>query len=144
MEFNEWAARFSPDGRWVAYVSDESGRYEVYVRSFPEPGRKWTISTSGGREVRWSRDGQELFFQGLDERRMMVAAVRTEPTFRAEAPSSLFESQHPITSYNWDVTPDGQRFVAVLGDEEEPEPAQIVVISDFAAELKQKIGGARR
>ena len=141
--FDEEHSQFSPDGRWVAYASDESGRPEVYVRSFPDPGRKWPVSTSGGLAVRWSRDGRELFFQGLDAKQVMVAAVRTEPTFRAEPPTPLFKSEHPFgDAGDWDVMPDGQRFVAVLMDEEEPEPEQIVVIPNFADELKAKMAEA--
>src|ERR1019366_1716402 len=59
-QFGEGSARFSPDGRWVAYHSDESGRFEIFVRSFPGPGARWQISTEGGRESRWSRSGREL------------------------------------------------------------------------------------
>jgi len=73
---------------------------------------------------------------------MMVAVVHLEPTFRAEPPSLLFETEYPIDS--WDVMPDGQRFVAVLRDEEKPEPEQIVVIPDFAEELKARFREAER
>jgi hypothetical protein len=75
---------------------------------------------------------------------MMVTAVRTEPTFRAEPPALLFESTLPIASYNWDIMLDGQRFVVVLSDEEEPEPEQIVIIPDFASELEQRVRAVRR
>ncbi|MGD8895124.1 MAG: protein kinase [Acidobacteriota bacterium] len=146
--FNEHWAQLSPDGDWVAYCSDESGRIEVYVQPFLEPGRRWTVSPSEGSSctddapgMRWSRDGRELFFRGLDERQMMVAAVQTEPTFHAEPPRPLFTSELPIGS--WDVMPDGQRFVAVLKDEKKP-PEQIVVIPNFASELEQKVRAAQR
>jgi len=140
--FNEWLALFSPDGRWVAYDSNESGLREVYVRSFADPSRKWAVSPGGGRRPRWSRDGRELYFQGLNERQVMVAAVQTQPTFRAEPPQLLFESEHPLGL--WDVMPDGQRFVAELEGEEQPELEQIVVIPDFAEELKAKFREAEQ
>ena len=101
----EGVGQFSPDGHWVAMESNESGRSEVYVRSFPDPGRKYTISRNGGQWPFWSADGRELFFLDLDAKRMMVAAVQTEPTFHAESPRLLFESDIPI--WDIDITPDG-------------------------------------
>src|SRR4030095_9293979 len=71
-EFNETNAQFSPDGRWIAYQSDESGRVEIYVQPFPGPGRKVRISVSGGVQARWRRDGKELFYLGSDNRLMAV------------------------------------------------------------------------
>src|SRR4029453_12475979 len=70
--FNETNAQFSPDGRWIAYQSDESGRVEIYVQPFPGPGRKVRISVSGGIQARWRRDGKELFYLGSDNRLMAV------------------------------------------------------------------------
>src|ERR1700676_5576985 len=77
--FNEGAARFSPDGRWLAYISDESGRFEVYVQSYPGPGGKWQISTEGGTEPVWTRNGRELFYRSGDK--MMAVDVATQPGF---------------------------------------------------------------
>ena len=87
----EFAASFSPDGRSIAYVSDESGRYEVYVRPFPGPGEKWQISTQGGVEPVWSRDGRELFYWNEDK--LMVLDVTLRPAFRAGKPRTLFEGR---------------------------------------------------
>ena len=80
-KFSEQTARFSPDGRWVAYLSNESGRPEVFVRPYPGPGGKWQISTDGGDEPCWSRSGRELFYWQGDNK-MMVVDVETKPTFR--------------------------------------------------------------
>lgn len=64
--FNERDGQFAPDGKWIAYHSDESGRFEIYIQRFPEPGRKWPVSASGGTHVRWRSDGKELFYVGLN------------------------------------------------------------------------------
>jgi hypothetical protein len=114
------------------------------VRPFPDPGRKWTVSTDGASGVRWSGDGRELFLLGLDERQMMAVPVQTESTFRAGPPRLLFETEYPISYFDWDVTLDGQRFVAVLQDKEQTESNQIVVVPDFASELKQRVHAGRR
>jgi Tol biopolymer transport system component len=76
--FNEWSPKLSPDGRWLAYVSDESGRSEISVRPFPDPGGKFAISTDGGSEPRWSRDGRELFYRNGDK--MMAVTMATGST----------------------------------------------------------------
>jgi Tol biopolymer transport system component len=138
--FWESDARFSPDGRWVVYCSNESGEYQIYVTSFPDPGQKWTVSTNGGVTPQWSPDGREIFFRSLNSKRMMVSAVQTEPTFHSEPPRVLFDDEGQIRSYA--IAPDGTRFVAEWQDEEEPE--QIVVIPDFAEELRAKFREAGR
>jgi Tol biopolymer transport system component len=77
-EFEEGGPQFSPDGKWIAYQSDESGRSEVYLQRFPGPGARTLISTSGGTQVRWNRDGRELFYIALDGR-LMAVSIRTAP-----------------------------------------------------------------
>ncbi len=114
-QFNEVEARFSPDGRWVAYVSDESGRSEVYVRSFAEAGQgaKRQISIAGGTSPRWRRDGRELFFIAADKK-LMTVPVRVGTTFEAGTPAALFRidaRDGPRGSGDYDVTADGQRFL---------------------------------
>ena len=110
---SEAGARFSPDGRWLAYESNESGRFEVYVQAFPGPRGKWQVSTRGGETPRWRRDGRELFFVGAHDR-VMTVAVQPGPVWRASTPRSL-----PIETSRvgylewllWDVAPDGRRFL---------------------------------
>ena len=86
--FNESAPRFSPDGRWLAYISDESGRYEIYVQPYPGPGGKWQISTEGGTEPVWNPNGRELFYRSGDK--MMAVDITTQPGFAAgTAPDAL-------------------------------------------------------
>ena len=122
--FREIQGRFSPDGRWIAYVSDESGTNQVYVQSFPPSGNKWQISTGGGLQPRWRRDGKELFFVpgaesgGPVPHDVMAVAVDTSSTgvFKAGVPQKLFTVALTAVSgtrNTWDVTPDGQRFLVV-------------------------------
>ena len=116
--FDERDAQFSPDGKWIAYESDESGRFEIYVQPFPGPGAKLPVSTNGGAQVRWSHDGKELFFIGLDER-LMAVPVRlpsSGQTIEIGAPSPLFTTRvvgGPINvqKQQYVVSPDGQRFL---------------------------------
>ena len=113
--FDEHGATFSPDGRWIVYASDESGRDEVYVQPYPGPGERTTVSTTGGDEPVWSGDGREIFYRSGDQ--MMVVDVETQPTFTAGRPTVLFEGQYvPMPgnsgSRNYDVAPDG-RFVMI-------------------------------
>ena len=87
--FNERSPMFSPDGRWLAYVSDESGRDEVYVRSYPETGKKVPISAEGGTDPVWSKNGRELFYRSGDS--LMAAPVKTGTAFTVSKPQKLFE-----------------------------------------------------
>jgi eukaryotic-like serine/threonine-protein kinase len=103
---------FSPDGRWVAYDSTESGGTHVYVEAFPGPGGKWPISTEHGWGPRWSHSGRELFYRDGD--RMMVVKVETRPTFRVGTPTKLFEARYKVAyDANFDVAPDDQRFLMI-------------------------------
>ena len=139
-QFNEGAPVFSPDGHWLAYTSDESGRYEVYVQPYPGPGGKWQISNEGGNELVWPKNGRELFYRNGDK--MMAVEITTQPTFRAGTPTLLFEGQYyhesGVDTANYDVTPDGQRFLMIqLG---EPEAAtQINVVLNWFEELKRLV-----
>jgi serine/threonine protein kinase/Tol biopolymer transport system component len=107
-------ARFSPDGRWVAYVSTESGHPEVFVQAFSGTGGRWQVSTQGGAQPRWRRDGKELFFVSLSGDAMTVDVKATEGAFSAGTPKVLFRA-NPATVFtgrnSWDVSPDGQRFL---------------------------------
>ena len=88
--FSESLGAFSPDGRWIAYVSDESGRPEVYVQTFPVSTAKWRVSTNGGTQPRWRRDGKEIFYLASDSR-LMAVAVSAGASFEAGIPAALFE-----------------------------------------------------
>jgi len=139
--FTESAPRFSPDGRWLAYSSDESGRYEIYVQPFPGPGGKWQISTDGGTEPMWNPNGRELFYRSGDK--MLAADIATQPGFAVGRPRTLFEGQYiptPSTFPNYDVSPDGQRFLMLKSaEQEQAAPTQINIVLNWFEELKQKV-----
>ena len=129
--------QFSPDGRWISYCSDEAGRPEVFVVPFPGPGGKTQVSTEGGCQARWRKDGKEIYLLGLD-RMMMAAEVRTsESSFKILRLRPLFETHiEDFTSYNYDVTPDGQRFLC--NETLEQSTAELTLIVNWDAELKKK------
>ena len=102
-------SRFSPDGHWLAFDSDESGRSEVYVQAFPGPGGKWQVSAAGGVIPRWRGDGKELFYLSLDNK-IMAVPIETAPAFHAGAPAPLF-AVHPGGGTVYDVSTDGKRFL---------------------------------
>ena len=136
----EGAGRFSPDGRWLAYVSDESGRPEIYVQPFPGPGGKWQISTDGGTEPAWNPNGRELFYRTGDS--MMAVPVTTQPSFSAGRPTVLFRgaylaSTFPLTGTTYDVTRDGQRFVMIK--DQATSLTQINVVVNWFEELKRLV-----
>jgi len=140
-QFNELAPVFSPDGRWLAYVSDESGRNEIYVRPFPkvEEG-KWQISTDGGVELRWAANGRELFYRKESGNQMMVVDITTEPTFGAGTSKVLFEGSYQRSAGGaafYDVTPDGQRFLMIQARVQ--GAGQINVVLNWFEELKRLV-----
>jgi eukaryotic-like serine/threonine-protein kinase len=137
-EFWEMQARFSPDGRWIAYESTESGRPEVYVQSFPAASGKVPVSTQGGADPRWRRDGKELFYLAADHK-LMAVEVKTGPTFEAGVPRALFQAR-VIDLYDvykhYTVTKDGQRFLFVT-PVEEVNSDPITVVLNWTAELRR-------
>jgi Tol biopolymer transport system component len=137
--FNETTPAFSPDGHWLAYVSDESGRYEVYVQPFPGPGEKYPISTNGGIQPVWARSGRELFFRNGDE--MMVAEVRPQPVFTAARPKLLFSGLFARSDgrVDYDVSPDGEQFVMLNAGEQERPATEISVLLNWFEELKARV-----
>jgi eukaryotic-like serine/threonine-protein kinase len=142
--FFEGGAMFSPDGRWLAYTSNESGRYEVYVQPFPATGAKWQASSGGGQQPVWARNGRELFYLDNNQENLMAAEISTQPTFSASKARELFELQRvtgiaPPTHAIYDVTPDGQRFLVVQQNEPPPEPTPIHVVLNWFEELKRKV-----
>jgi serine/threonine-protein kinase len=138
--FHEAAPRLSPDGRWLAYHSDESGRDEVYVRSFPVPDQKFQISTEGGAWPVWNRNGRELFYRIGNE--MMVVDITHQPAFAASVPRVLFKGSYEYTwgeVPNYDVSPDGRRFLMIQTVEPETSPGPIGVITNFFDELRRLV-----
>ena len=137
--FNETQGQFSPDGRWISYSSDESGRYEIYVTSFKGAPGKFQISTGGGAQSRWRGDGKELYYIAPGGRMMAVPVKSTGESFERETPRQLFEARWMVglsTNYVYDVSRDGQRFVAVQPIENEAsEP--LTLITNWPAALRK-------
>ena len=138
--FTEVGSKFSPDGRWIAYVSDESGQYEVYVRPYPPGPGKWQVSTHGGEHVIWSRDGKELFYRNGNK--WMAVAVHLEPEFKPETQRLLFEGPYAMVGgQSYDVTPDGQRFLLLEPIKQGAAPVtHLNVVLNWFEEVKRKAG----
>jgi eukaryotic-like serine/threonine-protein kinase len=139
--FDERSPRFSPDGKWLAYVSDESGRNDVYVQPFPGPGPKWLVSTEGGIDPVWSRDGRELFYRHGDQ--MMVVPVAPRVEFSADHPRRLFEMRFDAgdNGPNYDVSPDGKWFL-MLRSEQGPVPAELHLVLNWFGEVTARAQAA--
>ena len=139
-QFNEGQGMISPDGHWIAYESSESGRSEIYIRPFPnvEEG-KWQISSDGGREPVWAPRGQELFYRNGGA--MMVVGINTEPTFTAGSPVVLFRGKYTFGRVgNYDISPDGQRFLMIKeADEEAGQAGRINVVLNWFEEVKRLV-----
>ncbi len=140
----ECCPKFSPDGKWLAYVSDESGRLHVYVRPFPGPEVKWLISDEdeGGGQPVWSPDGKELFYRSGDK--TMVASIQTQDqTLSAGSPRVLFEGQYvrhssPPGFQYYDISDDGQQFLMIKRGEGS-QSGQINVVLNWFEELKRLV-----
>ena len=143
-EFNETQGQFSPDGKWIAYSSDESGRFEIYVQSFPaSSGGRWVVSNGGGAQPRWRRDGRELFYIAGDSTVMAADVITTGSAFKAGIPKSLFDA--PIypgaangvaATFRWDASADGQRFL-LDAIPRETTSSGINVVLNWEASLKK-------
>ena len=124
-------AQFSPDGSWVAYTSTESGRLEVYIQPFPATGAKWQVSTTGGEQPRWRRDGKELFYLAPD-RHLMAVTIKAPGAFDGEEPRKLFATPNsPVgdinVSQSYDVMPNGAMFLIAAADAGSPQSPLTVV-----------------
>jgi dipeptidyl aminopeptidase/acylaminoacyl peptidase len=145
--FGEGSAKFSPDGRWIAYSSNESGRAEVYVQAFPGPGAKVQISNGGGIDPVWRRSGGELYYR--NGARMMAVSIATSPDLQVSAPKVLWEANYStgssascgvpgVSASNYDVTADGQRFLMVRDDDTAATANRIVVVVNWLTEVRAK------
>jgi hypothetical protein len=134
--FEERDGQFSPDGKWIAYRSNESGRFEVYVQAFPLPKDKWQVSTSGGSQPRWRRDGKEIFYIGLDGK-LMAAPIQLDSerqsvdvgTVAALFPTRIVGGALPgQRRHQYEVSADGQRFlINTAVDESAPSPITLIL-----------------
>ncbi len=133
-------AQFSPDGRWMAYASNETGRMEVYVSPFPSGNGKWQVSSGGGEEPRWRQDGKELFYLSADGK-LMAAAVTPGASFKADSPVALFQThrRQPVSSsdvFSYDVSGDGQRFL-IITKVDEAAAAPLSIHLNWASEMEK-------
>jgi serine/threonine-protein kinase len=146
--FNQSHPRFSPDGHWVVYTSNESGRDEVYLQPFPGPGGKWMISTEGGNYPLWARTGREIFYRSEDK--MMSVPVEIQPTFQAGTPRMLFAGGSYVGgylglgTYTYDVAPDGQHFLMIKEKEAPSTPKELNIITNWTGELKRRVPPVRK
>jgi Tol biopolymer transport system component len=136
--FTEGWAQISPDGRWLAYGSDESGVYEIYVRPFSLSAGKWQVSTAGGTKPRWGPDGRELFFLApdstlmaaqLEPSRTSLTVTRVEPLFKADFAELS-------AAYPYDVSPDGERFLVIV-EPDEAASSPITLVINWTADLER-------
>src|SRR5436190_12119549 len=144
-KFAQGSPKFSPDGRWLAYCSNESGKPQVYVQAYPGPGAKIQISGDGGTDPAWRRTGGELFYRNGD--RMMAVAVSTAAAFQAGRPQELWHGHYSHgtssscglpgpTSSNYDVTADGRRFL-MIQDDQDTISKEVVVVQGWAEEVER-------
>lgn len=138
--FNEYGPMVSPDGRWLAYTSDESGRDEIYVVSFPRSGGKWQISTEGGTEPVWAPGGNEVFYRNGNS--LMRVVLGADPLSVAP-PELLFEGRYARGGLsglpNYDVRRDGLQLLMIEEGEERPAPTQLVVTMEWPFELARRL-----
>jgi Tol biopolymer transport system component len=142
--------QFSPDGRWLAYASEESGNFEIYVRPFPDSGGKWQVSVDGGTEPQWNHNGRELFYRTGEK--MMAVEIDTRAGFVHGKPKTLFEGHYAqslaagwVNRANYDVSPDGQRFLMLAPvDSGRTAPNRIEVVLNWTEELKRLAPAAKK
>ena len=141
--FSERNGEVSPDGRWLAYDANDSDRFEIYVRPFPDVTKGvWSVSTDGGSRPLWARNGQELFYLAATGAVMRVG-VTGGSTWAATAPTKLFEGPYGAPAFHsgrtYDVSPDGRRFLMIKGGDTPATPATIVVVLNWTEELKRLV-----
>jgi Tol biopolymer transport system component len=133
----------SPDGRWLAYVSGESGQTEIYVQPFPDGGERHQISAEGGLYPVWSPDGRSIYYRKGEGGPTLVVPVRTNPGFRAGAVQVLLEGQYAFGSWDWypnfDIAPDGKSFVMIKADEEWEKATEVRVVLNWFEELNRLV-----
>jgi Tol biopolymer transport system component len=141
--FNNAKPRFSRAGQWLAYVSDQSGRPEIYVQAAAAQGTRWQISSGGGTDPVWSGDGRELFYR--QGQRIMSVQMAGSTEFRAGPPRALFEGDYTFTELttDFDVQPDGQHFVMLRGARPDPPVTHIALLVNWLTELDNRLAKAR-
>ena len=141
--FDERHDSFSPDGRWLAYASNESGGYQVYVRAFPDKGGKWQVSNSGGVNPLWSRNGRELFFRTEDNQIMVASYTVKGDSFVADKPRVWSEKRIASLGFTatYDIAPDGKRIVALMPastPEDQKAESHVFFLENFFDEVRRR------
>jgi len=138
--FREHSATISPDNRWVAYASDEAGREEIYVISWPDGTNRLQMSIDGGHDPNWSRDGKRLYYQNGSS--VMVVDVTPGPDLAPGLPVAAFTGGIDLSNYNhnYDVAPGGDRLVWIAAPQNDDEQAELRVVLGWGGELRQKLG----
>ena len=144
--FDERYPEFSPDGRWIAYTSNETERDETYVLAFPGPSLKCQVSTEGGSQPLWARNGRQLFYRRGNQ--VWVADVRTDNGFMADKPRLLFEKAGYYISGNtvrdYDMSSDGRRFLMAKLEQRKPTPVtEMILVQNWCGELKRLLPAGR-
>jgi hypothetical protein len=136
---SEWGAAFSPDGRWIAYASDESGRFEVYIEPAPgQPGTRQRVSSDGGEEPRWPRNAGELFYRS--GRKWMVVPLSTQPSLSVGRPRVLFEADYlKVSGIPYDVSADGERVLALKPSRDRPAAPFLKLVLNWQSELARLV-----
>jgi Tol biopolymer transport system component len=134
-QFNELHALFSPDDHWVAYTSDESGKYEVYVSTFPAGGAKWQVSQGGGNWPEWGRDGREIYYEAPGGKMMEASVTEKGTAIEVGTPHELFQLSSASANDAFAVTPDGRRFLVVEGEQRESQP--LTLVTNWTAGLEK-------
>lgn len=138
-DFQQFHGQFSPDGKWMAYTSNETGDFEVYVQPFPRTGEIWKVSAHGGAQPRWRRDGKEMFYRTSDGK-LMAVQVKAAPKFEPGIPRMLFQAGadplYPNLGTGYAVTPDGQRFL-INSAIDENRASPITIVMNWTAGLKR-------
>jgi Tol biopolymer transport system component len=135
--FNERDGKISPDGRWLAYASDETGRDEIYVQTIPPGGGKWQVSVDGGFGPLWAANGKELFYRS--ENKVMVVSYTSAPAFSPSPPQKLFDGRfevHPRREGSYDISPDGKRFLMIKQVGQESGINRLNIVLNWYEDLK--------
>ncbi len=140
--FKEWFPEFSPDGQWLAYESDESGRFEIYVQQYPGSGGKVQISNEGGARPVWSHDGRTLFYMKGDK--LMRVPIETKTGFAAHTAQQVFQGDYYASGHYFDVMPDGKEFVFIKETEQARAATQINIVLNWFDDLKQRMSAGAK
>ena len=138
--YTEWSPAFSPDGHWIAYESDESGRSQIYIQPFPGPGGRWQISNEDGTRPFWNHDGRELYY--INEKKVMVVPIQGGASFSAGTPRVLFEGDFFASGHFYDISPNGQQFFFIKDVTPAGAPTEVNVILNWSSEIKRLLSGS--